>query len=151
MTIDAFRASAGEGTTYSILPPNLIPASQIIEEQRAGALARVPAPLDIEGHVNFTDASSKNESLRLRRAKPSSASMEINLVSSTLPTQPHIPLRPAKPPATVSKSPKSQKQSRDVPPMVPLAAKHTSKTPASVSNPTLLEKTMGITAFFPIT
>ena len=73
MTLEEFRGAAEKGTTYSFLPPKMLPHMEILEEQRASSRLRAPVDQDLNTSVDFQNVSSKNETLRLRRSKPQKA------------------------------------------------------------------------------
>lgn len=72
MSIEEFRAAADTPVEYCVLPPRMIVHSQAMQEvDRSRQLQRPhrPAP-DLREVVSFTDVSTKNETLRLKRPKP---------------------------------------------------------------------------------
>lgn len=73
MSIDEFRAKAGQGIVVNELPPNVVPLETILAESKAAARRVRPrtAADNLETSIDFTDVvQAKNETLRLRRPKP---------------------------------------------------------------------------------
>jgi hypothetical protein len=66
MSIEEFR---GDTRSWSILPPKMVTADVVIQEQRA--CGRKPAKAqNLAASVDFKDVLVKNETLKLRRPKP---------------------------------------------------------------------------------
>lgn len=70
MTIEEFRRASADGTRFAVLPPNMVPHMQIIEERRALFKARALDHTDLTETVDFNNVSAKNDTLRLRRTAP---------------------------------------------------------------------------------
>lgn len=66
MSIEEFR---GDARTWAVLPPKMVTADVVIQEQRA--CGRKPAKAqNLGASVDFKDVLVKNETLKLRRPKP---------------------------------------------------------------------------------
>jgi hypothetical protein len=67
MTIDEFRAASDKGVLIGTLPPKMIVHHATLEENATRPKAKVH---DMEETICFKDATTRNETLRLKRPKP---------------------------------------------------------------------------------
>lgn len=84
LSIEEFRAKAGEGIIVHELPPKMVPIETIMNEQRASIGRIRPRPAqDLSENLDLSDVSvSRNETLRLRRPRPMPS--DTNLLARTM-------------------------------------------------------------------
>jgi hypothetical protein len=71
MSIEQYRAASEEPVQYEILPPRMIVHQDVIHERHETERAARPrVAKSLQDVVSFDDASTSNEPLRLKRAKP---------------------------------------------------------------------------------
>ena len=71
MSIEEFRDASAAAPPLRLLPPKMLPLEYILEQQVAGRLAaRTPNTHNLGTSVDFKDAATKNETLKLKRNKP---------------------------------------------------------------------------------